>query len=353
MFKQDFSAYWLWVNYWTRGENPYDTEQLRAYARSLTCALTGSHYVPPFIVPLLVPVMMWPLNVAAVLWAILNVLMVAHIARVMLRDGCPTGRNRGPLAVALLLFSPATAACVAYGQFGILCAWAMVVASQSTLRAVSFLPVVLALAAIKPHLGYIYWLSFVGDAVRARKIGVCVSTVFIALVSTVLVEAFTPGAVASWLQGAGGALTWMGASPITYLRLLAQTPEQPASLWPVLVGPLLAIGYAAWHLKSAGRQFDRQLDLPLFAALSLCTTPYLWSLDFPVLLIAELAVLARFGFSSLSDRRLRIAAGIVMIARVVLAAQMVVGVSDYRTGWYPAAILLGLIVAGSPRQSLR
>lgn len=346
LFKQDFSTYWLWVNYWIHGHNPYDTDRLRAYASSLNCVLTGSHYVPPFIVPLLVPVMVWPLNVAAVLWALLNVLMVAHITRVMLREWRPTIRVRGPIAVGLLVFSPATAACLAYGQFGILCAWAMVMASRSALRSTSLLPGVLSLAAIKPHLGFIYWLGFLGDTVRSRKVGVCVGAGGIMVLSTALVEVLTPGAISSWLNGAGGALTWMGASPITYLRLLAQTSQRPVPLWPVVVGPLLALVYAIWHLKSAGRPFHRRLDLPLFAALSLCSTPYLWSLDFSVLLITELAVLVRFGSSSSSDRRLRVAAGIVMIARVVLASQMLLGVSDYRTGWYPAAILLAAVLAG-------
>ncbi len=351
LFKQDFSTYWLWVNYWTQGHNPYDTDQLRVYAHSLNCTVTGSHYVPPFIVPLLTPLMVWPLNVSAMLWAVLNCAMLVHIARVMLRDWHPHGRLGGPLGTALILFSPAAAACVAYGQFGILCAWGMVMASRSVQRAASVLPIVLVLAALKPHLGYLYWLGFVGNALRTRKVGMCVATVVIALLSTVVVESLTPGAVTAWVQRSGGALTWMGASPITYLRLAFQMPDAPPPLWPVLVGPLVALGYAVWHLKREGRSFDRERDLPLFSALSLCSTPYLWCLDFPVLLIAELSVLSRCSSFVSSQRSVVIAAGVVVVARIVLTAQMLVGVSDYRTGWYPVAILMSLLVCGSPRQS--
>ena len=268
----------------------------------------------------------------------------------MLREWRPTGRMRGPLGIALLFFSPATAACIAYGQFGILCAWAMVIASRSAMRSVSFLPRVLVLAAIKPHLGYIYWLGFLGQALRTRKFGICGSTGAIGVLSTVLVEALSPGAIASSWHGAGGALMWVGASPVAYLRVLVRTSEDPAPLWPVVVGAILALVYAVWYLKREGRSFDRQVDLPLFTTLSLCSTPYLWVLDFPVLLIAELAVLVRFSSSPSSDRRLGSAAGLVMLARLGLSLQMILGVSDHQTWWYPGPILLATLLAGPSRE---
>ena len=351
LFKQDFSTYWLWVTYWMSGHNPYDTDQLRNYAQSFHCTLTGSHYVPPFIVPLLAPIMVWPLSVAAVLWAVLNVVMVAHIARVLLGEWRPVGRMRGPLGIALALFSPSTASCIAYGQFGILCAWAMVVASRSAMRATSFLPGVLTLAAIKPHLGYLYWLGFIVDVLRTRKIGVCSSAVGLAALLTALVEWRSPGALASWIQGAGGALTWVGASPVAFLRVLFHTSSNPAPFWPIVAGPMIAFTYSFWCVRRERRVFDRQRDLPLFAALSVCSTPYLWSLDFPVLLVAELAVLAHLGSSDISTRRHGIAAAIVMGARVVLAIQIILGASDYRTAWYPAAILLAVLLAQSSHEA--
>jgi len=227
----------------------------------------------------------------------------------------------------------------------------MFVASRVALRPASTLPGLLTLAALKPHLGCIYWLGFFADLIRRRAWGICVATGGFMLLLTALVETLTPGAIVAWWNGAGGALTWMGASPVTYVRMVFRMPNSSPPLWPVLFGAMFAIGLAIWHLVRQGRWFDREKDLALFTTLSLCATPYLWCLDFSVLLLAELSVLAPGGADATSHIRPRLAAGIVMMARIAIALQMVLGVVDYRTGWYPLAILLALILAGSSAES--
>jgi hypothetical protein len=324
---------------------------MQVYAQSLNCNLTGPVYVAPFILPLLLSLMVLPLTNAAVVFAILNILMIIHITRILLGDRHTCERMRNPLGYTLLLFSPATAACLAYGQFGILCTWIIVVASRTALRRAPTLPIVLALAALKPHLGFIYWLGLFADIIRTRRIGTCFATGGIVIILTALVEVLTPGAVASWLNGTGSALTWTAASPITFIRMAFRMPNSPLPVWPVLLGFVLAIGYAVWHLAHRGRWFNQEKDLALFTALSLCSIPYLWCLDFPVLLIAELLVFADCGSTLTLHWRQKLGASVLMLARFALTMQMVFDMSDYRTGWYPLAILLALLIVDPTRES--
>jgi hypothetical protein len=172
---------------------------------------------------------------------------------------------------------------------------------------------------------------------------VCLVAMLLALILTFIIEANSPGSIIAWRTGIHSARTWLGATPVSYLRLLVQKPGAPVPSWPLIVGPIAASTYAIWYLLRRGRSFDKLRDLPLFSTLSVCSSPYLWCLDFPILLIAEISILIRLS-SAPHTRSLIASSSIIVVARLALITQILSGVADYRTGWYPAAILLALVI---------
>ena len=337
-----FSTYWLCARYLLLGGDPFDPTEIKTFATSLGCQLTGPSYISPWFLVLLFPLASLPLNIAAPLWFLLNLAMIVDITTWTLKGRVHT-RSLRPTIVLALATSPGVLACLLFGQFGIVCLWGMSRVARSYERGTRFLSLFLIIGSLKPHIGWLYWLVVGKLLVQGRRFRVLAYTLSLALVSVLFVTLWAPGSYESWRKVYGSALMWMGASVATPVRILVARASDPAPVWPVIVIMTLAFIFTAYRLSKRSNKLDLATELPWLTALSICSTPYVWSLDFCVLVPAEVIVLStllaaddRRGFRRLLSPTL------IILARLGLLAQLMAHIGDWHTWWYPPIVTLAL-----------
>lgn len=340
--KADFSTYWLCARYLSQGGNPFDPTQIKIFATSLGCELTGPSYISPWFLVLLFPLATLPLNIAAALWFLLNLIMIVDITTWALKSRARALSLR-PTTVLALTASPGVLACLLYGQFGIVCLWGMSMVARLYERDARFLSLALIVGSLKPHIGWLYWLVVGKLLVRDRRFRVLAYTLSLALMSVLFMTVWAPGSYESWRQVYGNALLWMGASVTTPIRILVASASDAAPVWPVVVIMTLAFIFAAHRLGKQTHKMDLAQELPWLTALSICSTPYVWSLDFCVLLPAEVSVLSSL-LTANDQRGFRrlLPPAIIILARIGLLVQLMAQIGDWRTWWYPPIVTLAL-----------
>jgi hypothetical protein len=219
----------------------------------------------------------------------------------------------------------------------------MSMVARSYERGARFLSLALIIGSLKPHIGWLYWLVVGKLLVRDRKFRVLAYTLSLALMSVLFMTLWAPGSYESWRQVYGNALLWMGASVTTPIRILVASASDAAPVWPVIVIMTLAFIFAAHRLGKQTHKMDLAQELPWLTALSICSTPYVWSLDFCVLLPAEVIVLSSLlTANELRGYRRLIPPAIIILARIGLLVQLIAQIGDWRTWWYPPTVTLAL-----------
>lgn len=348
----DFSTYWLCARQLLLGGDPYDPHQMQVLASSFGCEVTGPSYISPWFLVLLLPLAALPLKVAALVWSLLNLTMIAHITTWTLRTHT-SNRFPRPSILLTLAASPGVLMCLLFGQFGIVCLWGMVMVARLYERQGLALSIALVIGSLKPHIGWAYWLFTGSLLVMQRRFRVLAISGALALLSVVFVSFWAPGSFESWQRVYGSALSWMGASVITPLRLLTARPGADAPAWPALIVMLLGVLLVGSRLHKGRESINLPRELPWLTTLAICTTPYVWSLDFCVLLPAELVVL-----SDITARQIRrsplqtlLAPILIIVGRIALFSQLIFVGGDWRTWWYPPLVALALFIRSSGLRS--
>jgi hypothetical protein len=340
--KADFSTYWLCARYLLGGGDPFDPSQIKNFATSLGCQVTGPSYISPWFLILLFPFASLPLDVAATLWLVLNMGMIAHIVTWTFRSHLAQRLPRPTITLALIA-SPGIVACLIFGQFGIACLWGMLMAAELYQRSGRLMPLALIIGSLKPHIAWLYWIAVGKLLIQERKFRVISETAILAILSCIFVFLWAPGSYESWRRVYGSALSWMGASVATPIRILFSTSGDPAPLWPVVLIMSLAIIFTTYRLRKPASQIDPRVELPWLVALSICATPYVWSFDFCVLLPAEIIALSGLlTRDSKGDTRRLISPILIIFARLGLLIQMTILGGDWRTWWYSAVVTVAL-----------
>ncbi len=338
--KADFSTYWIASRWLLYGGDPFDPTEIKKYADSLGCTLTGPSYILPWLLIALFPLASLPLDIASVLWFLLNAWMVARVAIWSIRSYSSIELSRPVIALALVA-SPGVLLCLTFGQFGIACLWGMVLAAEFYRRGSRLLPLALIVGSLKPHIGWLYWILVARLLIQHRKFGVIIQTALIAATSATFVFLWVPGSYDSWTRVYGSGLSWMGASVATPIRVFASNAGDSAPIWPVVVIMFLAVTFSTYRLWRPASRIDLRAELPWLLALSICTSPYVWSLDFCVLLPAEIVALSSIRPTSEVHHATRLIAPLlVIIARIGLVVQILVQGGGWRTWWYPPIVLL-------------
>lgn len=340
--KADFSTYWLCARYLLLGGDPFDPNQIKTFAASLGCELTGPSYISPWFLVLLFPLASLPMTIAAALWFLLNLAMIVDITTWTLKSHV-RARSLRPTIVVALASSPGVLSCLLYGQFGIVCLWGMSVVARSFERGTRLLPLALILGSLKPHIGWLYWLVVGKLLVQGRRFRVLAYTATLALLSVLFVTLWVPGSYESWRKVYGSALMWMGASVATPIRILVASASDPAPLWPIILIMTLAFIFTTHRLNKRTHKLDLAEELPWLIALSICSTPYVWSFDFCILLPAEVIVLsALLAADKQRDFQRLLSPALIILARLGLLAQLMAQIGDWRTWWYPPIVALAL-----------
>ncbi len=292
-WESEFGTYWAATSLLMRGENIYDSEQLRNFCLVSGVGFTGPRYPPPFTAILLAPFTLFTFPTAAKLFLLVNLLATALAVRVATKI-LRISDQSSSVYVVPALFLP----CLLPILFGQTSALVMVAVYSALFFAMrgrwTYAGMLLGLALLKPHLWSLTGLYlFFRCPSRQRGWfvlgGAAVVSGLIALVSFV-----APESLGQWISMNARPLEWVGASPIGWFRRMAATPEVPYPTWPIYLSvatALVLVFWLAWRQRSQG--IDPETAL-ITLCLSCIFSPYLFFFDQCVLLIVGLHLAGRF-----------------------------------------------------------
>jgi hypothetical protein len=213
---------------------------------------------------------------AFALWVLLG--LGTHVASLL-----PADRRLWPLTVLAALAAPATAACAAVGQIGLLLS-ALVIGGLRLARSRPLLGgALLGLASVKPQLALLVPVALLAARCWPALLAAAATAIALVLVSGAL---FGASAWIAWIAAIPGIAAMMQSAAVLWeamptvaanLRLLG------AGSLPIAVVQVLA---ACWAVSAAWRSFRRGVTAPAIAVLLagsfLCTGYALW-FDLPLL----------------------------------------------------------------------
>ncbi len=345
---RDLCAFWSAYQLFSQGENPYDPTALCRVEEQVRGA-PGDCYKflnPPWMLPLLSPVLFLSFPASAIVWFVLNIAMATLAAWFAWRS--VSNRKISPLVITALglVFFP-NFGVLYWGQFGLFI----------TLGVACFLwaqrhnhPVIAGLglvpATIKPHPLYLFFfvllLYLLGKRQWKTVAALSLSVLGLALFS----EWQVSGIINHWLTGVRTGPVFYAYSPVLgdFVRDVAS--DTFGDLWWVnAVVPLITL------VATGGVYFSRRLSdsflnlIPRVLCLSFITAPYSNVHDFALLLILQVQLVAR----SLDDKRLHPHRFWIWSTLLAIQLLLFVGGTTYFTGshhfiWLP---LVFLVLLGS------
>lgn len=289
--QDDFVVYWAAgrLNSW--GQNPYDMELLFALLRREVgrspeeASAPLGMWNPPWTLLLFTPFGMLPYPFARALWFFLQMVALAWSAdRLWLIGGGPRGYRL--LAWGLtFLFGPALHA-LKIGQISPLLLMGLVgflhFVRQERWIALS---IALSLLWVKPHICYLLLGMILLQTLYRRQWALGAGFLGVPLVALLIVALMNPDALTGWLPTLlKGPLKELATPTLgAWLRLFCGVERLWLQFLPSSLAILLSLGFA---LRHRGQDWVSEESLPWWVLFSLLTTPYGWTFDHVVALVA-------------------------------------------------------------------
>jgi hypothetical protein len=343
----DFVEYWSAGRLLLEGDNPYDVTRIEQIQRQV--GHTDEPIMmwnPPWAMPLVVPLGLFSIRTAHLLWLLGHLLLLVGCADVLWRH---YGGSRDSRIVGWLLalgFLPCVMALVA-GQISPL----LLVGATGFLVSVrtrrDFLAgAAIVLLALKPHLASLFWLALLFWVVQQRRWWIAAGAVVTGLTLTAVALAFDPAILGQYWHTATTTPPAQYRSPTlgTFLRMAVGDGAfrlQFVSLVPGLI-------WFVPHLLRHRRNWDWDAQLPLLLLVSFLTAPYgAWPFDLVVLLVPVL----RLAVQIVRNGPRRLAVGIYVAINTLAGLQLAHGGgAEYL--WFfwltPALLLAYLALGGIP-----
>ena len=304
---RDFIAYWAGYQAWERGLNPYDVDVLYPIEReAMPNFETRQAFLnPPWLFPLLAPVLRLSFPTARFVWLGLNVLFAATlVASCWFLFGRPISLQKVlllslPFLPTLLLFW--------MGQLSLFVGVFLMFAILALRRDQNFLAGILLFPTlVKPQLVFLVLLVLAFQIIREKRVGVMVGCVVASLCGAGLVLLKTPELLEQWLMMKFAPLDQMSATITTVIRDISFSYTGAVPRWPIFVVPLLGtLGATLWYWLHRA-EFQWNEGLPLLILCSLIFTPYAWPHDFSLILVAHVFVVTVALQPDLAARRPKI-----------------------------------------------
>ncbi len=349
----DFVEYWSAAHQMREGRDPYAKAPLLAWERQVDPARSEALVMrnAPWTLLVIAPFAWLPFAVGQQIWLGLGLATIAVSARWLwtlyqIQGEAPwiASLSTGlflPIAVALVLgqISPL----VLFGIVGFL----RFENEEKYVWAGAFL----FLAALKPHLVFLFWVALLLWSVRRRNFRVLGTLAAVTVAASVAVTLFDHRIFNEyWNFLRSGAFTELTPTPGGLLRSSLHSGYALQSLPAVL-----AAGWFFWHWRRSGAAWEWRREMPLLSAISLLTVPYAFFFDQVILLPCVFQGAAWAGASR------RLAWGGVALLYLATNTAVLALILFHRTAfWYvwtaPAWFLLYLIAraigggAGSHRE---
>lgn len=280
--RHDFVCYWSSAKLLASGHNPYDPGAIRPIERSVGFGEKGPVFImrnPPWVLPLVAPLAVFPLKAAILLWAAL-MLVLASVSCWLLTRNCPEKRDLliyfAPLLICL--WNGQTTTILLFTVAFFLCFWRKRPLASG---------MVLSLNLIKPHLLLIFWPVLLLDCLRRRDwrlpAGVLAGTLVLTALSFGLdPHAWTQYRIAMDQQGIGTQFLPNVSAELRFLLF----PHLPlVQLIPSLLGLVAAL---VWYLCTPDWKWAEHGALLI--GLSVVLSPYSWTYDLALVLPAVLTL---------------------------------------------------------------
>jgi len=337
----DFIEYWSAGQLFLAGENPYNFDALY----QLQVAL-GSTYEspiimwnPPWLLVWILPLLLLPFRLAALVWLLLNVALVLLCGSVIWRILASTSVSQrlGIAWIATVAFVPALFT-VRMGQMSTLLLVGVVGFLYWMERGNPFLAgISLALTTIKPHVLYLVWIAVVWWIITRRDWRLAAGIGAMMGISLAVLTVFSPAWWTHYRSAiAQPPLYWASPTLGTLLRLLVFRDWPAAQFLPPLVTGLLFAGY----LVARKPDLHWRTALPPLLLVSVPTAAYGWTFDQITLLVPYLELVAellRGEWRARPWHRRSIAAGLLTIGTVMVIENRL-GIDEFFFVWVPWAL---------------
>ena len=351
----DFIQYWRSWNILRDGGNPYDPALATAYQAARvqgTTALVMS-WNPPWTFLLLAPVTSPSFETAAMLWMLVQFVLLGVIAVVVplgLEERSPSVIVR---AITAILFFPVLNA-LYYGQLSVLLATSVALFLFFQQRGAFFLAgmSLLPLSA-KPHLLFLFvvpgiqWLFQLPREQALRFLAGALGS-FLAVV--LFTCAFSPTAISDWIaaltlyssappiEGSTPFPLWQTTTLATWVRIALTSEGAPS--WPLKLVPAASLIVTILYFSISRRHVVWKEVTPPLLCLTLLTSNYGWAYDQSVLVVTQMAIVC--GALGLKRRAQRI--GVLSLAFGIQAlAISLSSLPQHYFVWLPIVLLLLLL----------
>jgi hypothetical protein len=339
----DFVEYWAAGRLLLAGENPYDPERVHELERQAGRTDEGIlMWNPPWSLPFVAPFALLSVRSAHVAWLVINLgIIVLSCVLLWGRYG-----PQAPVLIALVIactFQPTWFALLA-GQISpllllgatlfLLCVerkWDLAAGAATTLL------------AIKPHLGYLFWLALLLWAVQQRRWRVLAGGAGAGVVLVAIAAAFDPLVLGHYWHTLTSQPPAQYRSP-TLGTLIRMALDGGSFRWQFLaLLPGLAWFARFWlRHRDAWNWGDR---LPLLLLVSILTTAYGgWPFDLVLLLVPVLHLAA--GLAAAPLRQRLVGVGVYVLGNALALWMMLCGVEYLGFIWITPLVLFAYLSLG-------
>jgi hypothetical protein len=281
----DFIAYWAAGRLQWTGQNPYSFELFSRLQQSIGWQ-ERPHVMlyPPWSFFLLVPLGIADYAAARLFWLLLNVVLLTITSSLLWK--CYDGPPRliwMAWGLAFLFYPSLYLLRIGQVSLVVLVGLVAFLLFQQQEKYWSA-GCVLLLAAIKPHLAYLFWIALTLWIVQERHWKILTGLVLMLILATVIPMTLNPDlpvqASAVWKHAQTPVFEYDTPTLGTLLKKLLGAGKLGARFVPMT----FAIAWSLWHWRNQRRHWDWRREVPLLLAVSVWTCFYSWVNDLILLL---------------------------------------------------------------------
>lgn len=348
----DMAAYWIAGRAVLEHENPFNPLTVESIENREHLHQAFVIWNPPWILPFVAALGLLPFSLAAIAWCIANIAM-AIVSGLALSE--KTGLSLFATVIATVTFVPVLF-CVGMSQWSILVLASVIGYDSLRQRHAPFLAgILLALAAMKPHLVALVWLvPLFSGTKRERLLTVAgiASMLTLLLAITYLWDAHL---IPDYLEGlrhpASNAPTnYWAATPAVWMKMtLERWTGSPLPGLQFIPLAIAALGTALWLINRRPREAN---TIPVLLLLSALFLPYGWHYDQVLLLPAYLLLWSEVASSSCRYRSMRLAIVLILL-NGGMGAMAFLGVDESLYFVWPPTLVLVCLLENVLRQPIR
>lgn len=309
----DMAAYWVAGRAVLEHENPFDPDVVERMEEREGLHQAFVIWNPPWILPIVALIGLLPFSMAAIAWCAANVAMAIACGLALRKK---TGLSPSATVVATITFVPILF-CVGMSQWSILVLAAVLGYDSLRQDKRPFLAgVILAFAAIKPHLVALVWLVPLLTGSKRDRLLTLGGTVFTLIFLLGITHVWDPQLIPDYFQGlrhpAPNAPTnYLAATSAVWLKVATERwfgiPLQGLQFLPLA---LALVGTAIWLTKHPRKGV---VEIPVLLLGSALFLPYGWHYDQVLLLPCYLLLWGEVAGSSCRYRRMRLALILILL----------------------------------------